>query len=166
MFWCSVSETKSDPTNGRSVVAGSWTCYTSHILMSHPIHTVTAYSLLWNWKVNFRTTDLHTVERFMTRNTNSWRKENNWRTKYQLDVTCYFPLLCAQHVSDINISIFRSLRLCSWITTSVLFSVRSVLELCCGWYVVVFVLQAETCKWHQVGVSFVNYCNDARSNKH
>jgi len=35
--------------------------------------------------------------------------------------------LCAQHVSDINISIFRSLRLCWWITTSVvLFSVHCV----------------------------------------
>ena len=41
-----------------------------------------------------------------------------------------FHLLCAQHVSDTNISIFRSLRLCWWITTSVvLFSVRCVLEL-------------------------------------
>ena len=41
-----------------------------------------------------------------------------------------FYFLCTQHVSDINISIFRSLRLCWWITTSVvLFSVRCVLEL-------------------------------------
>ena len=41
-----------------------------------------------------------------------------------------FHLLCAQHVSDINISIFRSLQLCWWITTSVvLFSVCCVLEL-------------------------------------
>ena len=40
-----------------------------------------------------------------------------------------FQLLCAQHVSDINISIIRSLRLCWWITTSVvLFSVRCVLQ--------------------------------------
>ena len=40
--------------------------------------------------------------------------------KDQLDVTCYFiSLLGAQHVSDINISIIRSLRLCCWITTSV-----------------------------------------------
>ena len=58
---------------------------------------------------------------------------NSWRMKDQLDVTCYFisfHLLRAQHVSDINISIFRSLRLCWWITTSVvLFSVRCVLEL-------------------------------------
>jgi len=39
-----------------------------------------------------------------------------------------FYLLCAQHVSVINISIFRSLRLCWWITTSViLFLVRRVL---------------------------------------
>ena len=41
-----------------------------------------------------------------------------------------FHFLCAQDVSDINISIFRSLRLCWWITTSVvLFSVCCVLEL-------------------------------------
>ena len=45
-----------------------------------------------------------------------------------------FHFLCAQHVSDINISITRSLRLCCWITTLVvLFSVRCVLEIWCGW---------------------------------
>ena len=55
-----------------------------------------------------------------------------------------FHFLCAQHVSDINISIFRSLRLWCWITTSVvLFSVRCVLEIWCGWFWVVFVLQVE-----------------------
>jgi len=45
-----------------------------------------------------------------------------------------FHFLCAQHVSDINtsISIIRSLRLCCWITTSVvLFSFRCVLEIWC-----------------------------------
>ena len=60
---------------------------------------------------------------------------NNWRMKDQLDVTCFFffHFLCAQHVSDINISIIRSLRLCCRITTSVvLFSVRCVLEIWCG----------------------------------
>ena len=60
----------------------------------------------------------------------------SWRLKDQLDVTCYFlfHFLCAQHVSDINISIFRSLRQCCWITTSVfLFSVRCVLEIWCDW---------------------------------
>jgi len=41
-----------------------------------------------------------------------------------------FHFLSAQHVSDINITIIRSLRLCWWITTWVfLFSVRCVLEL-------------------------------------
>ena len=55
-----------------------------------------------------------------------------------------FHFLSAQHVSDINISIVRSLRLCCCITTSVvLFSVRCVLELWCSWFWVVFVLQAE-----------------------
>ena len=46
--------------------------------------------------------------------------------------------LRTQHVSDINISIIRSLRLCCWITKSVvLFSARCVLEIWCGWVWVV-----------------------------
>ena len=60
-----------------------------------------------------------------------------------------FHFLCAQHVSDINISIIRSLRLYWWITTSVvLFSVRCVLEIWCGWFWVVFVMRAEACTFH------------------
>jgi len=56
-----------------------------------------------------------------------------------LDILFHF--LCAKHI---NISITRSLRLCCWITTSVvLFSARCVLEIWCGWFWVVFVLQAE-----------------------
>ena len=52
-----------------------------------------------------------------------------------MSLAILFHLLCAQHVSDINISIIRSLRLCCWITTSVvLFSVRCVLEIWCGWF--------------------------------
>ena len=61
-----------------------------------------------------------------------------------MSLAILFHFLCAQHVSDINISIIRSLRLCCCITTSVvLFSVRCVLELWCGWFWVVLVLQAE-----------------------
>ena len=57
-----------------------------------------------------------------------------------------FHFLCAQHVSDVNISIIRSLRLFCWITTLVvLFLVRCVLEFRCGWIGVVSVLQAEAC---------------------
>jgi len=49
-----------------------------------------------------------------------------------MSVAILFHFLCAQHVSDINISITRSLRLCCWITTSVvLFSVRCVLAEAC-----------------------------------
>ena len=66
-----------------------------------------------------------------------------WKTNL-MSLAILFQLLCAQHVSDINISIIRSLRLCCWITTSVvLFSVRCVLEIWCGWFWVVLVLQAE-----------------------
>jgi len=47
-----------------------------------------------------------------------------------MSLAILFHFLCAQHVSNINISIVRSLRLCCWITTSVvLFSVSCVLEL-------------------------------------
>ena len=54
---------------------------------------------------------------------------DEWKTNL-MSLVNLFHLLCAQHVSDINISIFRSLRLCWWITTSVVFfSVRCVLEL-------------------------------------
>ena len=52
-----------------------------------------------------------------------------WKTNL-MSLVILFHILCAQHVSDINISILRSLRLCWWITTSVvLFSVRCVLEI-------------------------------------
>jgi len=61
-----------------------------------------------------------------------------------MSLATLFHFLRAQHVSDINTSIVRSLRLCCWITTAVvLFSVRCVLEIWCGWVRVVSVLQAE-----------------------
>ena len=54
--------------------------------------------------------------------------------------------VCAQHVSGINISIIRSLRLfCSITTLVVLFLVRCVLEFRCGWVGVVSVMQASAC---------------------
>ena len=53
-----------------------------------------------------------------------------WKTNL-MSLAILFHFLCAQHVSDINISIFRSLRLCCWIT-----------NVAAGFWVV-FVLQAE-----------------------
>jgi len=61
-----------------------------------------------------------------------------------MSLAILFHFLCAQHVSDINVSIIRSLRLfCSITTLVVLFLVRCVLEFRCGWVGVVPVLQAE-----------------------
>jgi len=41
---------------------------------------------------------------------------NYWMKRDQLDVTCFFiSLFNAQHVSDVNTSIFRSLRLICWV---------------------------------------------------
>jgi len=51
-----------------------------------------------------------------------------------MSLAILFHFFCAQHVSDINISIIRSLRLFCWITTLVvLFLVRYVLDFRCGW---------------------------------
>ena len=51
-----------------------------------------------------------------------------------MSLVILFHFLCAQHVSDINISIISSLRLFCWIATLVvLFLVRCVLEFRCGW---------------------------------
>ena len=45
----------------------------------------------------------------------------SWRMKDELDVTCYFiSLLMCSNVSDINISIIRSLRLFCWISRKLL----------------------------------------------
>jgi len=61
-----------------------------------------------------------------------------------MSLAILFHFWCAQHVSDINISIIRSLQLFCWITTLVvLFLVRCVLEFRWGWVGVVSVLQAE-----------------------
>jgi hypothetical protein len=61
-----------------------------------------------------------------------------------MSLVVLFHFLCAQHVSDINISIIMSLRLFCWITTLVVFFFfRCVLEIRCGWIGVVSVLQAE-----------------------
>jgi len=57
-----------------------------------------------------------------------------------MSLVILFHFLCAQHVSDINISIIRSLQIfCSISTLVVLFLVRCVLG------VLVSVLQAEAC---------------------
>jgi len=62
-----------------------------------------------------------------------------------MSLAILFQFLCAQHVSDINIRIIRSLQLFCWITTLVVFFlVRCGLEFWCGWFGVVSVSQAET----------------------
>jgi len=61
-----------------------------------------------------------------------------------MSLAILFHFLCAQHISDINISIIRSLRLfCSVTTLVILFLVRCVLEFWCGWVGVVSVLHTN-----------------------
>ena len=63
-----------------------------------------------------------------------------------MSLAILLQFLCAQHISDINISIIRSLGLFCLITTLVvLFLVRCVLEFRCGCVGVVSVLQASAC---------------------
>jgi len=48
--------------------------------------------------------------------TNNWSVHNNWIKRDQLDVTCFIiSLFNAQHVSDVNTSTLRSLRLICWV---------------------------------------------------
>jgi len=57
-----------------------------------------------------------------------------------MSLAILFHFLCTQHVSDINISIIRSLRLCCWISISVVFfAVR------CGWCGWFGVVSASAC---------------------
>jgi len=56
-----------------------------------------------------------------------------------------FHFLCAQHVSDINISIIRNFAtILLNITFVVLFLVRCLLEFWCGWFGAVSILQARS----------------------
>ena len=76
-----------------------------------------------------------------------------------MSLVILFHFICTQYVSDINISIIRSLRLCCWITTSVFFfSVRCVLEIWCGWVWVVSVLQAEAQVCWRFGAAGFEWC--------
>jgi len=77
---------------------------------------------------------------------------DSWRIRNQLDITCYYVLFhffYAQHVSDINTSIIRSLRLFYFITTLV---VCSCFDVCwsfvvagLGWYPCSRLKQASAC---------------------
>ena len=82
-----------------------------------------------------------------TQTPENYPKRNKLQIKDQLHVSRYFiSLLMTQNVSDINISIIRTLQLFCWITTLVvLFLVPCVLEFRCGWVGVVSVLQASAC---------------------
>ena len=76
---------------------------------------------------------------------------DEWKTNL-MSLTILFHLLCAQHVSDINISIFRSLRLCWWITTSVVLFCKD------GWFSVSVNLRCLVvcvCVWCDVLCHFV-----------
>ena len=73
-----------------------------------------------------------------------------------MSLAILFHFLCAQHVSDIDISIISSLRLFFWITTLVVFFlVRCMLEFRCGWVGVVSVLQA----YHQKLATILLNCH-------
>ena len=78
-----------------------------------------------------------------------------WKTNL-MSLAILFHFLCARHVSDISISIIRSLRPFCWITTLViLFLVRSVLEFRCGWVGAVSVLQSEAVLYISPTVKFL-----------
>ena len=72
-----------------------------------------------------------------------------WKTNL-MSLAILFHFLCAQHVSDINISIIRSLRLCCWFTTSVILFCKD------GWFSVSLNLRCTVvCVWCDVLCRFV-----------
>ena len=72
-----------------------------------------------------------------------------WKTNL-MSLAILFHFLCAQHVSHINISIFRSLRLCWWITKSVVLFCKD------GWFSVSVNLRClVVCVWCDVFCRFV-----------
>jgi len=69
---------------------------------------------------------------------------DEWKTNL-MSLAILFHLLRAQHVSDINISIFRRLRLCCWITTSVVLFCKD------GWFSISVTLRCVVvCVWCDV----------------
>ena len=81
-----------------------------------------------------------------------------------MSLAILFHFLCAQHVSDINISIIRSFRLCCWITTSVvLFSVRCMLQLWCGWFCRLLQAEASACNTGTTQTQPHQICNTQRT---
>ena len=64
--------------------------------------------------------------------------ENKKTNLMSLAVTCCFNFLCAQRVSDINISIIRSLRHFCWITTLVM----------CSWFDVCWCFGVPGLEWY------------------
>ena len=63
-----------------------------------------------------------------------------------MSLAILFQFLCAQHVSDINISIIRSLRLCCWITT----------WSCCSWFVVYWSFGVVGLEWLQAKACYTD----------
>ena len=85
---------------------------------------LSAFMLIFSWILHRMR---NVLDKFVQKNKThfiSWGiKKPTW-----CHLLFFFHLIFAQHVSNINMSIFRSLRLCWWITTSViLFSFRCVL---------------------------------------
>jgi len=81
-----------------------------------------------------------------------------------MSLAILFHFLCGQHVSNINISIIRSLWLCCWITILVvLFLVRCVLEIQCGWVGITnsttnVVIQQHSCKLLMMDILMSKTC--------
>ena len=72
-----------------------------------------------------------------------------WKTNL-MSLATLFHFLCAQHVSEINITIIRSLRLCCWITTSVVLFCKD------GWFSFCVNLRCTVaCVWCDVFCRYV-----------
>jgi len=114
------------------------------------------YCAIVRWQTHTKLQEIFDVHRAVQRNIISVVKPTRctnvsnlfWIKREQLDVTCFIiSLLSAEHVSDVNTSILRSLRLICWVISWLVLLCFDV----CWCYVVVWLwwcgirMQAEAC---------------------
>ena len=110
-------------------------------------HRMASPILTWvferSWRLIFMTEKVSDVmKKEETGSTEHWYLFDEWKTNL-MSLVILFHLLCAQHVSDINISIFRSLRRTENKTTDVVIHQhsRKLLKM--------DILMSETCWAHK-----------------
>jgi len=116
-----------------------WTVHLSIIRRNFTIHTTMVYVIQVCWQLASR---IKVELQYIFCVYWSVHHPDSWINRDQLDVTCFFiSLFNDQHVSDVNTSILRSLRLICWVISWVVLLWFDV----CWCYVVVWLRWCGIC---------------------